>query len=406
MASIVNTSTKFFLDTMAGSPVLNNAAGSLIALLDAVLVTGFGIKAVTSLSIAGGIATLGFSAPASAATPECVVLLSGVTGTYASLNGEQRIKTASATTATFATDLPDGTATLSSGSFKIAPLGWEKVYTGTNKAVFRPLDPASTRPYLRVLDTAASPATAFHARVTMFETMSDVDTGTNMAPPNALVANGGYWWKTAVNTTAAVPWTIVGDSRALYFLPCTHNTTGALPNVASSFFFGDLKSYRSGDAYCATLVAATADVSATPVGVGLGVNSGTSYLGWVMRAPNGLGVARNLAWRGVGGASTGVSGNDANALGPFPAPANNGLLLAEIVVGTAVVEANGPRGIFPGAVYVPQNGTAGYFPRGLLVDGNGQWFGSKLLAVPGGGNMGTATNDFAFFIDATKNWRA
>ena len=40
-----------------GAPALNNTAGSLIALLDALLITGFNTKAVTSVSVSAGVAT-------------------------------------------------------------------------------------------------------------------------------------------------------------------------------------------------------------------------------------------------------------------------------------------------------------------------------------------------------------
>lgn len=45
-----------------GAPTLNNAAGSLIAVLDALLTTGFNVKAVTSVSVSGGVATAVISA--------------------------------------------------------------------------------------------------------------------------------------------------------------------------------------------------------------------------------------------------------------------------------------------------------------------------------------------------------
>lgn len=407
MASIVNTSTKFFTDTMTGAPALNNGAGSLVALLDAVLVTGFGIKSATSLVIAGGIATLAFAAPASAAAPECVIAISGITGTYAALNGEQKVKTVSGTTVTFATNLADGTAA-GTITFKIAPLGWEKVYAGTNKAVYRPLDPACTRPYLRVLDTAAAPASAYHARVLMYESMTDVDTGTNQAPPTASAAGpGGYWWKTNYNTAAVQAWTIVGDGRAFYFCPCTH-FSGSGTTQAAVHFFGDIKAYKSGDAYCAALVTALGEVSSSPpYGPNYSSNSAGVYAGHVMRAPNGLGVARVLGWFGLGGSSGGYSGGDNNALGSYPNPANNGLLMSDIVVGQTPLSTFGPRGTFPGAIYVPQSGANNaQFPRGTLLDGTGAYAGSKLFAVSCGGTLSTPGQDYPMFFDVTKDWRA
>ena len=51
MASPVDTSVKHFYSAMAGSPGLSGTAGSLIAVLDACLISGFGAKAVDSAVI-------------------------------------------------------------------------------------------------------------------------------------------------------------------------------------------------------------------------------------------------------------------------------------------------------------------------------------------------------------------
>lgn len=406
MASLVSTSTKFFLDSMAGAPVLNTTAGSLIALLDAVLETGFGVKAITSMTIAGGVATINFAAPASAAMPKAVIAITGITGTYAALNGEQRVEAVSTTSVTFLTDMPDGTATLSSASFKIAPLGIPKVYSGTNKAVYRPSDPASTRPYLRILDTAASPATAYHARAHMYESMTDVDTGVNMAPPASRLAGGNFWWKTNVNTSAAQAWAVVGDSRGFYFIPVPHFSGAGYYN-GPAHWFGDIKPFRAGDSWIATMVAPAVEVTANmPSAVSVGQNVTNSGAGSIMRNSTGLGANVMAAWRGLGGGPTGVSGNDNGAFGPFPNPNTNGLLFTEVLVGQAPLETYGARGVFPGAAYVPQTATQNYFPRGTLVDGTGVFAGAKLMAFPGGSTLSSASSDFAFFLDVTRNWRA
>ena len=47
MASVVDTSVKHFHSGRVGAPVLTGAEGSMIALLDACVVNGFGLKSVT-----------------------------------------------------------------------------------------------------------------------------------------------------------------------------------------------------------------------------------------------------------------------------------------------------------------------------------------------------------------------
>src|ERR1043166_1591690 len=58
---------------------------------------------------------------------------------------------------------------------------WTTPFTGTNKKAYRA--PSGNRLYLRVQDDA--PVTAKEARITGYETMSDVDTGTNPFPTAA-----------------------------------------------------------------------------------------------------------------------------------------------------------------------------------------------------------------------------
>ena len=43
------------------------------------------------------------------------------------------------------------------------------------------------------------------ARVRMYETMSDIDTGTNPAPTDAKVNGGLYWWKSDAASAAISP---------------------------------------------------------------------------------------------------------------------------------------------------------------------------------------------------------
>jgi len=192
---------------MTGAPAIGGTVGSLIGALDAFLVNGWGAKAVDSAVISNGICRLNFASGVSAARQEVVILVSGASP--ASLNGEQKVTAVANGWVEFKTALPDGVAT-GSISFRLAPLGWEKVFSKTNVAVYRPTDPASTRPYIRVDDTGAT-----FARVQMYESMTDVDTGTGVTPS---AAGGWYWhkWNTAAAT--ATYWLLIGDSRGFYFL--------------------------------------------------------------------------------------------------------------------------------------------------------------------------------------------
>lgn len=397
MASPVDTSVKFFTEDMPGAPVLNGQAGSLIGLLDALLVTGFGLKSATSLVVADGIATLAFSGGASAAFPQSVIEVAGATGAWTDLNGPQKVLAAGSAAVTFATDLADGTAT-GTITFKMAPLGWTKVFTATNKAVYKPSAVEHSGALLRVDDSGAT-----SARLRMYESMSDIDTGVNPAPPDSRIS-GGYWWhKSSAANSTPIRWTLVGDSRNFYYVPVPYTASSATMNTGPVYHFGDLKSLKSGDAYCGCLTGSPRVPDSTPDGsVGQVATNGSAH---VMRPPTGLGNGVPVDIRPFTGASSGVSGND-SSFGPFPAPVNNGLLLVSVMAAQNPITSFGPRGFFAGVSWVPQTGlNGGQFARGALVPGTGEFTGKSLFAVPAGNAIASTNYDYPVFMDITGPWR-
>lgn len=389
MASPVDTSVKHFYSAMAGAPTVSGTAGSLISALDACLVTGFGIKAADSGTITGGVCRLNFASGVSAAKQEAVILVSGASP--AALNGEQKVTAVTNGWVEFKTALPDG-AVSGSVSFKLAPLGWEKVFTGTNKAVYRPTDPASTRPYIRVDDT-----NAFFARVQMYESMTDVDNGFGVTPTLA----GGWYWHKAVSAVAtAVYWLLIGDSRGFYFLINSRYGTATTQNGygAPSRYAGDLNSYRSGDAWCAALTGSNSPNYDSTIGcLFLSTNAGMS----LMRASTGVGATVSSN-RLVFGNSAAVSGSDATG-GSFPSRVDNGLRLSAIQL-TDGAATNGPRGEVPGAYHCPQAGVPGGIGADVvLTKGSGAFTGKTLLSLLVGA-IDTQYPGIGFF-DVTGPWR-
>jgi len=223
------------------APQLSGQAGALISVLDACLVTGFNSKSVASITVAANVATVTTTTNHNLAEGDNIVI-SGAA--EAAFNNEFSVK-ASTSSTTFTMDCVTGlTAATGTITLKIAPLGWEKVFAGTNLAVYRSTDPAATRLYLRVNDT-----TTTHATVAMYETMSDVNSGTGKSADL-------YWTKSDAASAATRPWTLFGDSKRFYFLPCYTNSALAL-GVA----FGDSISYKPGDAYHCMLIGQVATLN-------------------------------------------------------------------------------------------------------------------------------------------------
>lgn len=246
MTSPVDTSVKFFRSTMPGAPALRGQAGSLISLLDACLVDGWGSQTASSVIIAGGVATATFPSDHAAAV-ESVVLVAGATP--AGLNGEQKVTAVAPNIVRWATAEADGTAT-GTITVKMAATGWTKVYTGTNLAVYKSADPAAHGQFLRVNDTGTT-----SARVVGYENMTAVSTGTGLFPTSAQFSGGFYWGKSHTAGATDVAWSIVADSRAFYFNAAAYTTTGGADvKGGGAYFFGDLVPHgRAGDAFATML---------------------------------------------------------------------------------------------------------------------------------------------------------
>lgn len=137
-------------------------------------------------------------------------------------------------------------ACLVTGYGALAAAGWAREFTATNKAVFRAA--SGNRMRLRVDDTSTT-----EARVIGYEVMTDADTGTGPFPTNGQVSGGLYLRKSDSADSTARPWVVIADEKRFYFL---NNSAGSDWYVAPTgaqmgghFFFGEIASYKSGDAY-------------------------------------------------------------------------------------------------------------------------------------------------------------
>lgn len=389
--------TKSFSSAMAGAPVLSGTAGALIALLDAVLVNGFGLVTVTALSVTGGIATATVSAGHSFAI-DSVGQIAGATP--AGLNGEKRILSIAANSFTFdATGVAAGAAT-GAMSAKVAPAGWTKAFSGTNLAAYKSLSVEGTGFYLRVDDTGTATA-----RVRSYETMSDINTGTGLFPTVVQWAGSGLWWsKSAAASAAARPWQLVADDRGFFYFPKPSDTL----YESQGNYFGDFLSLKSNDPYACLLRGNFADRSASP-GSSSGddlvyADSSKAYDGmFVARAANTLGGALNIYSAPVLDTGAGATVNHiSGAVGySYPALTDNGLMLTPVLLHNA----SGIRGYLPGIRYSPQVVNAA-FNTGDVVAGSGDMAGRKVLAIRLGNLITVPGQCGTVFLEHTSDWRA
>lgn len=213
----------------------------------------------------------------------------------------------------------------------VTTMGWTKPYTGTNKAVYR--QPSGTNQfYLRVDDTGTT-----IGRVVGYETMSDVDTGTGAFPTSAQVFGGLYLDK---STSGTRDWKFFSNGEIFYLFTKFNGTNWGL------FCFGDLESYKSGDAYGTVIVGQTATAtSAQNFSLLVSAMSSTSNGHYIARPYTQVGSSTafgKFTDYVRSGAATNIG---ATAGMTYPSPIEGGLHQAPLWMGES---ANGARGLFPG----------------------------------------------------------
>jgi hypothetical protein len=237
----------------ASVPILSGTAGAGITLLDACLVDGFNPFSVSTITVTANVATVTTSGSHGLVATDNVVF----SGANESVFNDRFTVLDVLSSTQFRFEVVTATASATGTiSGKIPPLGWTKPYSGTNLAVYRA--PAGNRYYLRVDDTNAQ-----YMAVRMFETMSDVNTGTG---GSATV----YWRKSNVSDSSSRSWFIVGGSRGFYFTSAWHASYWLNHYVHG---FGDFVSYKENDLYNTLLIG----TNSTTINY-FGQNQGFSHL--------------------------------------------------------------------------------------------------------------------------------
>ena len=276
------TAVKYFTNVMQGAPQLSNNWGCMVDLLDACLVNGFNLKPITSITSADGVATVTIDGGHLYQVNQ-VLLIAGASD--AAYNGEVRVLSITTTKFTYAVlGAPASPASGDTLTVKVAPLGFEKVFSGTNKGVYRSKNVLSNRPYLRVDNSKAeqyNTGWAKKAKVGIAQGMSDIDTVVGAQAPfdplapnknwettgdtdSGNVVDGWYKWyyaKRADGTTDVYgatdfnrSWVLVGDDRGFYLFNEFNRDSGF--EGRGGYCFTDFESYRQADPF-STLLAAT-----------------------------------------------------------------------------------------------------------------------------------------------------
>lgn len=336
----------FFHSAETGAPTLNNAAGSMIAVLDACLVNGFANTSASAVTVSSGVATLTINGH-----PYTTGKMVDVAGAaVAGVNGRKLCTVVDANTIQVpAPGVADGSIA-GTVTVKRSPLGWSKPYSAANRAMYARTDPAATSNLLRVDDSAAGRV----ARVVMVESATGIDAWTNKAPTEVLQA-GGQWWSRGPNDATAKRWVLVGDSRSFYLFTEDAGNSWAAASALRVQAFGDLISFRAGDAHRAFIHGGTSETSTgapliTPGALDTGASGVSAGGGWAAsRDSSGVVFSRGLG--ATAPFSSVVAGGD--GLPTYPSFVNNGFVLqSPVLVREGPTAGTYPlRGVAPGVAY-------------------------------------------------------
>ncbi|MGE8573448.1 MAG: hypothetical protein ACN6NW_15625 [Acinetobacter amyesii] len=211
---VASTDIKFYVHTNNNAPQLQNAYGSMINVLDACLVDGINIGAVSSLTTSGKTVTATFGSGHNLMQYQ-VIKITGAT--QSEFNGEHRILTipnAQSVTFELAASPSTNTAT-GTISASLPPLGWEKPFSSVNaggggKAAYRSKNLLlPSRPFLRVVDELDPVYTATYAKYAkagIVEDMTDIDTMLGVQAPFDAALPDKNWTGTGSGSSAYNGW--------------------------------------------------------------------------------------------------------------------------------------------------------------------------------------------------------
>lgn len=364
---------KVFRSTDFGAPTNTNAAGSTIALLDAVLVNGYGLQTATSITRTGTTATVTLPS-AHLLKDGTFVRIAGATQT--DYNGDFPITVTGANTFTY--QVANSPATPATGTItsKVAPAGWTKPFSGTNLAAYK-TGVGSNGMYFRIDDTVATSGSTSSITWCGYETMTDINTGTGRFPTTAqATSTGECGFLKAFGGTQA--WTIVATEKIAYFAM----QSGALGNLN---VFGDFDSFKSGDIFNTVIIGQQKSgyVDQPSILFGTVLSSNLASISFHYTARDITQIGSSIASGKTSAHGTTRIGGVSGAV--YPNPASGSLHINPIYI----TESNCTRGTLKGVWHMSHNRP---FSDGDVIFGSGDYVGKKFLVVDFGssvyGNVG------------------
>lgn len=251
--------------------------------------------------------------------------------------------------------------------------GWTKPFSSGNVAVYK--QPAGSNGfYLRVDDSGAN-----FARACLYETMSDVNTGTGQTPTSVQL-NGGYY----IHKKTPGGWIAFARGGNL------HLFTQYDASRTHYFRVTDLISNKPADVYATNISGQIADTTASSnisTVAGLAIAAAFSH---VVRSASGAGESVEAGQINVGVAFTISTG------GPvYPDPVSGKLRVGKFRI--AEKASSSVRGYIPGVLLIDHNGAP--FTDRSTLDGTGALAGRTFMAVSWG-----YSGAQQILIETSDNW--
>ena len=196
---------KWFDNRFHGIPILNGTPGSMVAVLDAVLVNGFGNTNAVTISVTNKKATI-ILQDGVTFFRKSVVAISGFSNQ--AYNSEYQVQETSVGKIVISLDAPNGTIEATGVVVKYAPLGWFKPFSGVSKAIYKPSKVDAQQWMFYVDDTYAK-----YCKVAIMENATSLENHVNPRPRTY----NFIWGKSYYADTNKRTFAIIGDPYCFYY---------------------------------------------------------------------------------------------------------------------------------------------------------------------------------------------
>lgn len=390
------TPVRYYDSTFRGLGGIDGTPGSFIALFDKIGITGFGDLTVQSLVVVDGVATATFTTNESFDL-RATLRLAGVTDMIA-LNGDHQLKATGTNWVSWNTAAANGTAS-GSMTMKVAPLGYIKPVSGTNKAGYQSASSDANKCIINIDDTYST-----YLKIAVYETMSDVNTGLGRIPTVDRVSE---WAKSGGANTTKYPFYIVGDDKGFYYGTCVYNVNFGSNYSFCSYYVGEFADELPIKRFNFVLVS---DANITHPG--RAVNNAIATRMENMAGNHDVNVVnikmqRDQTFYGFGAnarllSTAGAVVSSLVTYAPtLPNPVNNRIYIAEAYLSEWT--ANTRRGMMPG-IYSLIHADKGPLTTGIIID-NVETLPNRKLMFVGMGTYGYSVNGPGVLFDITGPWR-